>query len=430
MSLRVTGRCAGAFFLLAFVSYGIGTALAGQVVGTALVVLNSVMVAAIGVLAFRALRRPHPGIAWAYLVARTAEGFLLTAGIVLLDSVGAGAGDFAYQLAMLSLGLASLPFCLALNRQRWLPSWLAIWGSVGYALLAAGAAAELMGAAVGLVLAIPGGLFEIVFGLLLLARGFAPSTAAQPGAASGGPSSAAAAVEGGFRVSRAALAAGLGLLLMAVLAGLANFGVVDRLVSTDAAETTTQLLSNQRAFALAVVALFAVACLDVLVAWALRAFFDDTHRTVALLSAWCRTVYAVVFAVAITHLIAAAGLLGDGAATDQISSSVYAQITEFEEIWSLGLILFGVHLLMIGWLASRSRTVPTWVAVLVAIAGAGYLTDSIGALVSTTYAIQVAAVTFVGEVVLMVWLLVFAARSRRQRRSNLARERTRQPQLA
>ncbi|MFG2109820.1 DUF4386 domain-containing protein [Micromonospora chersina] len=415
---------------MAFVSYGIGTALAGQVVGTALVVLNSVMVAAIGVLVFRALRRPHPGIAWAYLVARTAEGFLLTAGIVLLDSVGAGAGDFAYQLAMLSLGLGSLPFCLALKRQRWLPSWLAIWGSVGYALLAAGAAAELMGAAIGLVLAIPGGLFEIVFGLLLLARGFAPSTVSQPPAASGGPSSAAAAVEGGFRVSRAALAAGLGLLLMAVLAGLANFGVVDRLVSTDAAESTTQLLSNQRAFALAVVALFAVACLDVLVAWALRAFFDDTHRTVALLSAWCRTVYAVVFAVAITHLIAAAGLLGDGAATDHISPSVYAQITEFEEIWSLGLILFGVHLLMIGWLAWRSRTVPTWVAVLVAIAGAGYLTDSIGTLVSTTYAIQVAAVTFVGEVALMVWLLVFAARSRRQRRSDLAREHTRQPQLA
>ncbi|MET7969823.1 DUF4386 family protein [Micromonospora sp. NPDC005305] len=426
----MTGRYAGAFFLLAFVSYGMGTALAGQVAGTALVVLNSVMVAAIGVLVFRALRRPHLGIAWAYLVARAAEGFLLTAGIVLLDSVGAGAGDFAYQLAMLSLGLGSLPFCLALNRQRWLPSWLAIWGSVGYALLAAGAAAELMGAAVGLVLAIPGGLFEIVFGLLLLARGFPPATPAKPGAASGGPSTAAAAVEGGFRASRAALAAGVGLLLMAVLAGLANFGVVERLVSTDPAETTTQLLSNQRAFALAVVALFAVACLDVLVAWALRAFFDDTHRTGALLSAWCRTVYAVVFAVAITHLIAAAGLLGDGATTDQISPNVYAQTTEFEEIWSLGLILFGVHLLMIGGLAWRSRTVPTWVAVLVAIAGVGYLTDSIGALVSTKYAIQVAAVTFVGEVVLMVWLLVFAARSRRQRRSDLARERTRQPQLA
>lgn len=155
MSLRVAGRCAGAFFLLAFVSYGIGSALAGQFAGAALVVLNSAMVAAIGGLAFRALRRPRPGAAWAYLVARGAEAFLLTAGIVLLDSVGAGAADIAYQAAMLSLGLGGLPFCLALNRQRWLPRWLAIWGFAGYALLATGAAAELMGAGIGLVLAVP-----------------------------------------------------------------------------------------------------------------------------------------------------------------------------------------------------------------------------------------------------------------------------------
>ncbi|SHN39073.1 DUF4386 domain-containing protein [Cryptosporangium aurantiacum] len=413
MSLRTSGRYTGAMFLLAFVAYGAGSGMAGQFLGSALVVLNSAMVAAIGVLAFRALRRPHPAIAWTYLVARGAEAFLLTAGIVLLDAFGDGAADIAYQAAMLLLSLGSLPFCLALYRQRWVPGWLAIWGFAGYALLATGSVAELMGASIGLALAIPGGLFEIVFGLLLLTRGFAPSGAARPENA---PDEAA--VDGDAQARGAALGAGAGLLVMAVLAGLANFGVVERLVSTDAAETTTRLLSNQTAFVLAIVALLAVAFLDVLVAWALRAFFGDAHRAVARLSAWCRTVYAVVFAVAITHLIAAAGLLHDAAATDRLSSRVYAQVTAFEEIWSLGLILFGVHLLLIGWLAWRSRTVPTWLAALVAIAGAGYLADSIGALVSAAYTVQVAAVTFVGEVALLVWLLVFA-RSRGDRRTTV-----------
>lgn len=416
MSLRVAGRLVGAFFLLAFVFYGIGSALAGQFAGTTLVVLNSVMVAAISVLVFRALRRPHPGSAWTYLVARCAEAFLLTAGIVLRDRVGAGAADIAYQVAMLSLALGSLPFCLALARRRWLPGWLAIWGFGGYVLLATGATAELMGVGVGLVLAIPGGLFEVVFGLLLLVRGFAPSTVAHPGAALDGTSNAD--TDRDSRAGRAALAAGLGLLSMAVLAGLANFGVVER-VSTDAAGTTTLALSNGRALVLAVVALCAVVCLDVLVGWALWAIFADTHRTVALLSAWCRTGYAVVFAVAITHLIAAAGLLRDDPATDRISPSVNAQISEFQEIWSLGLILFGVHLLLVGWLAWRSPAAPTWVAVLVVIAGAGYLADSIGALVSAAYTVEVAAVTFGGEIVLMGWLLVFGARSRSHRRSGV-----------
>ncbi|MBY8875985.1 DUF4386 domain-containing protein [Micromonospora sp. PLK6-60] len=411
MSLRVAGRWAGAFFLAAFAAYGVGSALGGRPAGVALVVLNSVLVAAIGALAFRALRRAHPAAAWTYLVARGAEAFLLTAGIVLLHRVGAGAADVAYQLAMLALGLGSLPLCLALDRQRWLPRWLAGWGFAGYALLAVGAAAELMGAAVGVVLAVPGGLFEIAFALLLLARGFAPSTAGRPAV----DEARSTATAGDRRPGRAALGAGLGLLVMAALAGLANFGVLERLVATDPAQTTARLVANQRALTLAVVALFAVACLDVLVAWALRAFFVDTHRTVALLSAWCRTGYAIVFAVAIAQLIAVAGLLRDGPGSDRLGTLGPARLTEFDEVWNLGLLLFGVHLLLVGWLAWRSRAVPTWVGVLVAIAGAGYLADSIGALVPAGYPFPVATVTFVGEVVLMGWLLVFAARSRRER---------------
>ena len=43
---------------------------------------------------------------------------------------------------------------------------------MGYAVLAAGALLELAGLAVGLVLATPGGLFEVALGLILLARGF------------------------------------------------------------------------------------------------------------------------------------------------------------------------------------------------------------------------------------------------------------------
>ncbi|MEU1603849.1 DUF4386 domain-containing protein [Micromonospora matsumotoense] len=441
MSLRVAGRWAGAFFLSAFVAYGLGSALSGQPAGVALVVLNSVLVAAIGGLAFRALRRAHPGAAWTYLVARGAEAFLLTAGIVLRDRVGAGAGDLAYQVAMLALGLGSLPFCLALARRHWLPRWLALWGAVGYALLAVGTAAELAGVAVGVVLAAPGGLFEIVFGLLLLTRGFTPAgaaTTAGPGtpASAAGPgalasaagarepitaagarepaSTAGAAGAGpdGSRARRAALAAGLGLLLMAVLAGWANFAVVQPLVDTDAAGSASRLPARQGALTLAVVALFTVACLDVLVGWALRAFLGRTRPTVALLSAWCRTGYAIVLAVALTHLIAVAGLLRDGAGADRLAAEGHPRLTDFQQVWELGLLLFGVHLLLVGWLSWRSPTVPTWVAALVAVAGAGYLADSVGSLLPAGHPVQVSGVTFVGEVVLMGWLLAHAARHR------------------
>ncbi|MGV9977401.1 DUF4386 domain-containing protein [Micromonospora wenchangensis] len=429
MSLRVAGRWAGAFFLSAFVAYGVGSALAGRPAGVALVLANSVLVAAIGALAFRALRRSHPGVAWGYLVARGAEAFLLAAGLVLRDRYGDGAAELAYQLAMLSLGLGSLPFCLALARRRWLPRWFAGWGVAGYALLAAGAAAELAGVGTGVALAVPGGLFEIALGVLLLIRGFAPATAASPGppatdspaitaappATAVGTAATAAGGAGpdGSGAHRAALAAGMGLLLMAVLAGWANFGVVQPLLAADAADTVARLPAQRPALTLAVVALFAVACLDVLVGWALRAFLDHAQPTVALLAAWCRTGYAVVLAVAVAHLTGVAGLLRDGAGADRLRADGYPALADFQQVWSLGLLLFGVHLLLVGWLARRSDTVPTWVAALVAVAGAGYLADSAGPLVAAGYPVQVAGVTFVGEVVLLGWLLVHAARHRR-----------------
>ncbi len=95
---------------------------------------------------------------------------------------------------------------------------------------------------------------------------------------------------------------------------------------------------------------------------------------------------------------------------NQLQSEVLAQIQQFEDIWSLGLGLFGIHLLLIGWLAFRSGFVPRFIGVLVSIAGLGYLVDSFGGLLFATYTFELASFTFIGEVVLMIWLLVFAAR--------------------
>ena len=214
---------------------------------------------------------------------------------------------------------------------------------------------------------------------------------------------------------RSGLIAGLGLLLMAVLAGLATFGVLERLVTEgDASRTASDIIEAFGSFRLAILALFLVAALDLVVAGALGVFFNRVQHAVAVLAAWCRCLYAVAFALAVTHLLAAARLLGDqrfpGATERQLQLEVLSEIQQFYDIWSLGLGLFGIHLLLIGWLAFTSGFVPRVIGVLVAIAGAGYLIDSLGGLLYATYTLELASLTFIGEVVLMVWLLVFAAR--------------------
>ena len=50
--------------------------------------------------------------------------------------------------------------------------------------------------------------------------------------------------------------------------------------------------------------------------------------------------------------------------------------------WNLALAIFGLHLLVLGYLVVRSNYIPSVLGVLVAIAALGYLIDSFGGLLS------------------------------------------------
>ncbi|MCL3861557.1 DUF4386 domain-containing protein [Actinotalea sp. K2] len=97
-----------------------------------------------------------------------------TAGVdgALLATWAVEANDGAYTIAMLFLGLGSLPFCRALLRSHLIPRPLALWGLLGYAVVAVGMGLELVGYGIGMAVWIPGGLFEVALGVLLVVRGF------------------------------------------------------------------------------------------------------------------------------------------------------------------------------------------------------------------------------------------------------------------
>lgn len=181
MSTRVQGKVFGGLLLAAFVLYGLGSALEGPI-GLTLIVLNSTAVIAAGAIGLRLVRGRYPGIGVGYLASRVAEAVLLAVGVAIVATADApSVNDVAYQLAMIALGAGSVPFCYALLRDHWLPGWLARWGMIGYAALAAGALLQLVaGVPVAMALAAPGGTFELVVGLCLLRRGFAQSAATAP----------------------------------------------------------------------------------------------------------------------------------------------------------------------------------------------------------------------------------------------------------
>ena len=192
--VRRTARLVGVLFLAGYLAYGVGSVIATGnadrsgstalfVTGAALMLLNSAFVIGIGVLMFPILRAHNQAIAAGYLGTRIFEGVGLAIGvvslIVLTGSAAIHANSVFYNVAEAGLGIGSLFFCALLFRTGLVPRFLAVWGFIGYACFAVGNLLELFGVAgAGLVGAIPGGLFELTFGIWLIARGFASTATA------------------------------------------------------------------------------------------------------------------------------------------------------------------------------------------------------------------------------------------------------------
>jgi hypothetical protein len=217
--------------------------------------------------------------------------------------------------------------------------------------------------------------------------------------------------------TKVAMATGIGLLLMAVLAPFAQFAVMKTLiVPADAAATTNNIAASLGLFEAAVAAFLIVAILDVVVAWGFYLMLRPVSEGLARLVGSLRVVYAAVFAFALLNLVGAAGLVqsATGAALQSgpLQAEVASSLSAFDTTWRLALGIFGLHLVGLGALLFRF-TAPRLLAVLVVLAGIGYLADSLGTIFVPGYALTISTFTFVGEALLIFWLFWRAARGSR-----------------
>lgn len=212
---QTTIRISGAFFLIPLLAYGIGSHLISThtdhpdpsviassrpqlVAGALLILLNSVAVTTVAILLYPVLSRFRKRTGLWYLSARITEAILLLVGLIfllllftlsveqnktsladptcvgMLHQLAVEGNYWAYQLAMIVLGLGSIPFCHLLFKERLVPVPLSLLGLLGYILLAFGACLELFGYGAGIFLSIPGGLFELALGVWLMVIGFRP----------------------------------------------------------------------------------------------------------------------------------------------------------------------------------------------------------------------------------------------------------------
>lgn len=169
-------RTIGSFFLLAFIAYGFGRHLfesesnSEKYIGALLIIINSIMVLFIGILLKKTLQKYNIVVGNVYLFTRVFESIALASIVLNLIPTIHISYDYGYFLAMLILGLGSIPMCLTLNKQKISPSWLAIWGVIGYAIFSFGFLMEFFGKQWSMYLLAIGGLWEITFAIWLIIK--------------------------------------------------------------------------------------------------------------------------------------------------------------------------------------------------------------------------------------------------------------------
>lgn len=217
-------------------------------------------------------------------------------------------------------------------------------------------------------------------------------------------------------IRQASVTAGVGLLLMAALAGFAKIVVLDGMVTEgNAVQTAADIIESGGVFRLGIVSLFLVIVLDFAVAWGLYRVLSPVSRNMSMLAAAFRLVFAAVFLAAVGHLLEVLRLLGDDSylsvfSAGQLQAQALLEITAFSDLWTVALGLFGVHLLIAGYLVYRSGYAPRFLGVLLGIAGVGYLIDSFGVVLSQGSWTEVGAFTFIGEFLLALWLVIRGSR--------------------
>ena len=220
-------------------------------------------------------------------------------------------------------------------------------------------------------------------------------------------------------LDRIARTAGLGYLIIFITGFFANFFVLEGLVvDGDAAATFANIGNNLLQFRWGIFSFLIMVIADVLLAWPLYRLLKPVNKNLSLLSAWLRLLNGAIFGVAVVNLFGVLRLFGGEQYLAVFEPSALHARTQFlldafNYTWLIGLVFFGLHLLVLGYLVFRSGYIPKVLGLLLQLAALGYFADSFAQFLLPNYndyqavfEMIVVIPGVVGEFSFTVWLLV------------------------
>lgn len=217
---------------------------------------------------------------------------------------------------------------------------------------------------------------------------------------------------------KAAIVAGVAILIMTIAAVYSMDIVAGRLfVPEDPVASTSNIQNSPILFRSGILGWIIIMICDVLAAWGLYVFLRPVNKSLSLLMAWFRLIYVAILGIALLNFIHILSLMTNehyitAFDTSQLHAQVSLLLKEFDNTWSLGLVVFGFHILLLGYLVLKSGYVPRIFGILLLLAFLGYLTMNLSKLLVPSHKTYITTMGWIfiapmvlGEVGLGVWLL-------------------------
>lgn len=214
----------------------------------------------------------------------------------------------------------------------------------------------------------------------------------------------------GLTLRQAALIAGFCYLLMPVT--FAEFYINPRVFVPGNIEQTAQnIIVHGRLFVVAILCYLVTLILDVVIAWSLYILLAPVNRAVSLLTAWFRLVYTImalcgllnlVIAYRLTHTPDYLTVFGSG----PLHAQLMLLLNSYRYEWSFSLIVFGIHLGLLGFLIFRSGYIPKIIGILLVLDGLGWVINPLRPYLFPNAHLEFIFVMSWVELVLPLWLVI------------------------
>jgi len=161
---------------------------------------------------------------------------------------------------------------------------------------------------------------------------------------------------------------------------------------------------------------------DVVAALGLYVFLKPVNKSLSMLAAWFRLIHVAIYGVVGLNLLMVLYLLSgaeslSGFSQAQLQSQTMLFLTGHEYGFKIGLVFFGFHFLVLGYLVIKSTFIPKVLGILLLVVSVGYLFNSLAGFLMPAFddyksIIQTVAFipAIIAELSLCLWLLIRGGR--------------------